>query len=76
MAVASSISSSSICRGRVANVEVGKDAAVCVFGDQTRLLLSRFLGSHVAIGDEITFAVPNEDEFGTEILITKNTVTG
>ena len=47
-----------------------------MFGDQTRLLLSRFLGSHVAIGDEIAFAVPTEDNGGTEILITKHAVSG
>ncbi|HEX8798536.1 MAG TPA: hypothetical protein VF772_07985 [Terriglobales bacterium] len=53
-------------------IESRQDAAVCVIDDQTRLLLSRFVGSRVAIGDEIAFAVPAGDEVGTEILITKH----
>ena len=72
MAVACDISSSLICRGRVLKIESRQDAAVCVIEDQTRLLLSRFVGSRVAIGDEIAFAVPTGDEVSTEILITKN----
>ena len=47
-----------------------------LFGDQTKLLLSRFLGSHVEMGDEISFGVPTEGEAGTEILITKHAVSG
>jgi len=47
-----------------------------VLGDQTRLLLSCFLSLRVAIGDEIAFAVPTEDNGGTEILITKHAVSG
>ena len=47
-----------------------------MLGDQTRLLLSRFLGSRVAIGDEIAFAVPGEDKVGAEILITRHAVSG
>jgi len=47
-----------------------------VLGDQTRLLLSRFLSLRVAIGDEIAFAVPTEDKGGIEILITKHAVFG
>jgi hypothetical protein len=57
-------------------IELRQDAAVCVIDDQTRFLLTRFVGSRVAIGDEIAFAAPTGDEVGTEILITKNTVTG
>jgi len=77
MAVAPpSISSSPICRGCVLKIELRQDAAVCVIDDQTRLLLSRFVGSHVGIGDEIAFAVPTGEEVGTEILITKHAVSG
>ena len=75
MAVACHISSSRICRGPVAKVELRADAAACVLGDQTRLLLWRFLGSRVVTGDEIAFAVPTEDEVGTEILVTKHAVS-
>jgi len=71
-----SISTHPICGGRVTDVELQQDAAVCMLGDQTRLLLSRFLGSRVAIGDEIAFAVPGEDKVGAEILITRHAVSG
>ena len=71
-----SISTAPICRGRVLNVELQDDVAVCVLGDQARLLLSRFLGSRVAIGDEIAFSVPTEGKGGIEILITKHAVFG
>src|SRR5271165_116177 len=72
MPAASSISPIPICRERVTNVQLQEDVAVCVFGNQTKLLLSRFLGSRIAIGDEIAFPVPTGDAVGTEILITKN----
>ena len=72
MASTSSISTISICRERVTKVELREDGAVCVFANQTRLLLSRFLGSRVAVGDEIAFPVPEGDAVGTEILITRN----
>jgi len=72
MPAASSISPIPICRERVTNVQLQEDVAVCVFGNQTKLFLSRFLGSRIAIGDEIAFPVPTGDAVGTEILITKN----
>src|SRR5271165_6695844 len=72
MASTSSISAIAICRERVTKVELREDGVVCVFANQTRLLLSRFLGSRVAVGDEIAFPVPGGDTVGTEILITRN----
>ena len=47
-----------------------------MFGNQTKLLLSRFLGSRAAIGDEIAFAVTTGDDVRTEILISKHGVSG
>src|SRR6516165_8092969 len=76
MSLAHSISTPPIRHGRVLSVELRQDAAVCVIADKTRLLLSRFLGSRVAVGDDIAYAVPTGDEVGTEILITKHAVTG
>src|SRR5271165_3147882 len=72
MASTSSISTIAICRERVTKVELRADGAVRVFANQTRLLVSRFLGSRVAVGDEIAFPVPIGDAVGTEILITKD----
>ena len=73
---ASSMSSIPICRERVTNVELRQDAAVCRFGNQTKLFLSRFLGSRVAIGDEIAFPVATGNGRGTEILITNHAASG
>jgi len=72
MASTSSISTVAICRERVTKVELREDGVVCLFANQTRLLVSRFLGSRVAVGDEIAFPVPEGDAVGTEILITRN----
>src|SRR3974377_2615284 len=72
MACTSSISAIAICRERVTKVELREDGSVCLCANQTRLLLSRFLGSRVAVGDEIAFPVPEGDAVGTEILITKD----
>jgi hypothetical protein len=47
-----------------------------VFANGTKLLVSRFIGSHVAIGDDIAFPVSTGDAAGTEILITKNGGSG
>jgi hypothetical protein len=47
-----------------------------VFANRTKLLVSRFIGSNVAIGDDIAFPVPKGDAVGTEILITKNAGAG
>src|SRR5664279_1725348 len=76
MASTSSISTIAICRERVTKVELREDGVVCVFANQTRLLLSPFLGSRVAVGDEIAFPVPAKDTIRAEILITKNSGSG
>src|SRR5271167_5284835 len=71
MASTSFILPTAICRGRVKKLQLQEDHASCVFANQTRLLLSRFLAKYVAIGDEIAFPVPTENTVGAEILITK-----
>ena len=76
MALASLNPSLPVCRERVVNVQRQDDPAACVFANQTKLLLSRFLAISVAVGDEITFPIPAPDAVGTEILITKNAASG
>src|SRR5271165_5648205 len=76
MVSTSSISTIAICREHVTKVELREDGVVCVFANQTRMLLSRFLGSRVAVGDEIAFPVPARDTIRAEILITKNSGSG
>ena len=70
------MSSIPICRERVTNVELRRETAVCQFGNQTKLFLSRFLGSRVAVGDEVAFPVPAGNGRGTEILITNSAASG
>ena len=60
-----------IIREYVANVRLRQDSAVCVFSNQTRFLLSRILAKHLAVGDEITFAIPTDDASRTEVLTKK-----
>src|SRR5664280_2181488 len=67
---------SPICRERVAKLQLQGDPAACVFANQTKLLLPRFLAKSVAVGDEITFPIPAPDAVGSEILVTKNATPG
>ncbi len=50
--------------------------AVCEFANRTKLLVSRFLGSYIFVGDNLAFPLPTEDAVGTEILINKNAGAG
>src|SRR5208337_2977375 len=76
MALASFNSSIPVCRERVVSVQRQEDPAACVFANQTRLLLARFLAKSVDVGDEITFPIPAPDAVGPEILVTKNAASG
>jgi hypothetical protein len=60
----------------VVSVQRQEKPAICVFANRTKLLVSRFLASHVAIGDDIAFPISTGDAVGTEILITKNAGAG
>src|SRR5271165_3394411 len=61
MALASFNPSIPVCRERVVSVRGQDDPAACVFANQTKLLLSRFLAKSVAVGDEVTFPIPAPD---------------
>jgi hypothetical protein len=47
-----------------------------MLANQGKLVLSRFLATRVAIGDEITFPIPTAQTIGAEILIAKQTPSG
>src|SRR5271165_745426 len=76
MALASFNPSGHVCRERVVSIQLQEELAACVFANQTKLLLSRFLAKSVAVGDEITFPIPAPDAVGSEILVTKNATPG
>ena len=68
-----------ICRERITAVHRQDNPPACVLANHTRLLLSRFLAAHLAVGDEITFPVPAANgnrAAGTEIQITKPSPSG
>ena len=65
-----------MCRESVVSIQRGSDPAACMFPNQTKLLLPRFLAANVAFGDEIMFPIPAPDAAGPEILVTKNTASG
>ena len=65
-----------LCRERVVSIQRQSEPAACVFPNQTKLLLSSILAPHVAIGDEVTFPIPEPDAVGPEILVFKNAAFG
>jgi hypothetical protein len=75
MALASFSPSIPVCRERVVSVQRQEEPTACVFANQTKLLLPRFLAKSVTVGDEITFSIPAPDAVGPEILVTKNAVS-
>ena len=76
MALASFNPSVHVCRERVVSVQLQEELAACVFANQTKLLLSRFLAKFVAVGDEITFPIPAPDAVGPEIVVNKTAASG
>jgi hypothetical protein len=76
LSTSSTSSSTPICCERVVSVQRQEKPAICVFASRTKLLVSRFLASYVAIGDDIAFPVSTGDAVRTEILITKNAGAG
>jgi hypothetical protein len=71
MASAPSTASSPVIRERVTSLQPQQDSVACAFSNQTKVLVSRFLAKHIAVGDEITFSVPTEETSRTEVLIAK-----
>jgi len=60
-----------IIRERVTSLQLQQDSVACELSNRNRLLVSRLLAKHIAVGDEITFSVATEDGRRTEVLITK-----
>jgi len=64
------------CRERVVSIQRQQDPVTCVLANQGKLVLSRFLASYVASGDEITLPIPTGEAIGAELFITKQTPFG
>lgn len=76
MAFATTGPSAPTCRERVVSIQRQQDPVTCVLANQGKLVLSRFLATCVAIGDEITFPIPTGEAIGAEIFIAKQTASG
>jgi hypothetical protein len=77
MAAAPSIPPATTCRGSVARIERQANHAACILANGSRTLVSSFLAAHLSVGDELLFPLPvNQSNAGTELLITKNALTG
>ncbi len=66
---------SAICSERAAKLYLQEDPPRCMLANETKLLLSRALANSVAVGDEITFPIPELDAIGPEILVSKNAMS-
>ncbi len=58
------------------SVERQEKSTRCMLKNQTAFLVTRFVGSHIAVGDDVAFPVPMGDAVGPEILITQNATAG
>ncbi len=76
MGISNSSPAIPVFRERVVGIQRQQDPATCVCANQSKILLSRFLATYVAIGDEIAFPVPSADAVGAEIFITKHAPSG
>ncbi len=65
-------SSAQLFSARIIAILSRQNAVSCILANHTPLLLPPFCASHIAIGDEITFPIPNENGSGAEAYVTKN----
>jgi hypothetical protein len=64
--------SRAILRDRIVGFSSEKRGNSCVLRNHAKILLPSKLASHIAIGDEITFAIPDVNASGTEAFVTKD----
>src|SRR5437867_1012945 len=60
---------SSICRERILNVSRRQDSTRCVLANHSEARLPLLLASHIAIGDEIMFSIPDGHAAGAEVYL-------
>lgn len=73
MASASSSSSSTLCRQRVAKIERKMERIECVFANGSAIVVSPSLATYVSVGDEISFPLVTQAvDAGTEIYVGKS----
>jgi hypothetical protein len=63
--------SAPIIRERIVSFSRRADGLCCCLTNQSKVLLPRLLASHIAIGDEITFPIPDRGVAGAEVYLTK-----
>jgi len=60
-----------VCSERIATFVRQENAICCILANRERVLLPLFVASHIAIGDEITFPIPDQEAVGPELVIKK-----
>jgi len=66
-----------ICRERILNVSRREHSTQCALTNHSQARLPLLLASHIAIGDEIMFSIPDGTTIGTEVYLNKeSTISG
>jgi hypothetical protein len=65
-------SSAQLFRAHITAIVRGQNTASCILANQTSLLLPALCAGHIAIGDKIAFAIPDESAPRAEAYVTKN----
>src|SRR6266404_3378564 len=65
-----------ICRERIRNVSCRQDGVYCVLTNRIEIRWPLVLASHVAIGDEIVFSIPDGNALGSEVYLSKRSISG
>lgn len=76
MPSASSSTPLHVCSERISGIHRQSDPVACVLANGVKILLPRFVVSHIALGDNITFPIPEGDAAGAEIYIEKAATSG
>jgi hypothetical protein len=63
------------CRERILNVSRRQDSTHCVLANDSEVRLPLLLASHIAIGDEIVFSIPDGNAVGAEVYLSKESIS-
>jgi len=64
-----------VCRQRILNVSRRQDSIHCALANHAEIRLPQLLASHIAIGDEIAFSIPDGSTVGAEVYLSKESIS-
>jgi hypothetical protein len=64
-----------VCRERILNVSRRQDSTHCALANHSEVRLPLLLASHIAIGDEIAFSIPDGNAVGAEVYLSKESIS-